>query len=104
VSELFWKQLVNITKPTTKILFNVVSEKLKENEFRMLDAYMKYEENKVIYYFPWCHTEEVDEKFISKDEIDKKLQEYNFKTDEITNPISNKLSMMYDWYRLIKNT
>ena len=100
-SELFWKQLVNITKPTTKILFNVVSEKLKENEFRMLDAYMKYEENKVIYYFPWCHTEEVDENFISKDEIDKKLQEYNLITDEITNPISNKLSMMYDWYRIV---
>jgi ubiquinone/menaquinone biosynthesis C-methylase UbiE len=103
-SELFWEQLVNVMKPTTKILCNVVSEKIKDEPFSMLDAYMKYKDTKVIYYFPWCHTEEVNENFISKEEIDTKLKDYSLKVVETNNPTNNKLSIMYDWYHLIRKS
>ena len=59
---------------------------------------MKYTNDKIKYYFPWSHTKEVEEDFISKDSIHKKLAEYKFKIESITNPKNNNLSCLYDWF------
>ena len=99
-SDYFWSQLKSVCKPTTKILFNVVSENIKIQDFSMKEAYMKYRNNKVIYYFPWAHTKEVEENIISKDSLEKKLLEHNFKIVSVINPSNNTLSCMYDWYKI----
>ena len=99
-SDKFWSQLKSVCKSTTKILFNIVSENIKTQEFSMNNAYMKYKNDKIIYYFPWAHNKEVEENLISKDSLEKKLLEYNFKIGSISNPVDNTLSCMYDWYKI----
>jgi SAM-dependent methyltransferase len=97
-SDIFWSNLKLVCKPNTKILFNIVSENIKDKDFLMNNAYMKYTNDKVKYYFPWSHTKEVEENFISKDSIHKKLSENKFKIESITNHNNNNLSCLYDWF------
>ena len=75
-SELFWSQLKDVCKPTTKILFNLVSDKIKHNNLIIDNAYMKYQDNKIIYFFPWAHTKETNENYISKEELNEKLDKF----------------------------
>lgn len=96
-SEEFWTCLQSVCHPHTKILFNVVSEKIKITEFKLGDAYMNYSDDKVIYYFPWAHKSEMSEDFIKKSDIDKQINKYGFVINNIYN------HDFYDWYEIRKN-
>lgn len=99
-SDIFWTCLKQVSKPTTKIVFNVVSNKIKSEEFKLRDAYMKYKENKIIYYFPWAHKEEQIENFIEKSYIEDNMKKYGFLIESI--PTSDKyLASYYDWYVIV---
>ena len=99
-SELFWTQLKEACKPTTKILFNLVSNKIKTNDFIIENAYMKYSNDKINYFFPWSHTKEVIENFISGKDLNEKLMKYNFKNLIVYNKseFDGTLISLYDWY------
>ena len=101
----FWTQLNEVCKPTTKILFNVVSNNIINNPFNYLDAYMNYNEqnNKINYYFPWSQSHEISENFISMDLIQKTIQKYDFVIDSVFNTGGNNLASKYDWYIINKN-
>jgi len=99
-SELFWIQLKEVCKPTSKIIFNLVSERIKNENFIVENAFMKYFNEKIIYFFPWSHTSEVEEQFISNKELDEKLNKYDFKKINVYNKLesNNSLISLYDWY------
>jgi ubiquinone/menaquinone biosynthesis C-methylase UbiE len=99
-SEKFWIQLKSVCKPTTKILFNVVSKNIIESPYKFIDAYMKYDNKKIIYCFPWSHTSEISENFITKEEIEDKVRNYSFLIDNIFNSNTDSLISKYDWYHL----
>ena len=99
-SDKFWTQLKSVCKPTTKIMFNIVSNNIIEKPYKFVDAYMKYENKKVIYCFPWSQTREISENFISKDEIEDKVRNYNFLIDSVFNSQGDMLVSKYDWYHL----
>ena len=101
-SDEFWKDLVSVCKPNTKILLNIVSENIKENELKFREIFMIFEKNKIKYFFPWSHKTEVEEDFISNFQLKYKLEENNFKIVDITNYDNNALTKMYDWYQIIK--
>jgi SAM-dependent methyltransferase len=93
----FWKCLKSICKSDTKILFNIVSDKIKTEKFVLKEAYMKYENDQVKYLFPWVHKTELTEKFISRKDVENKMLEYGFIIDKIIKEDHN-LSSYYDWY------
>ena len=99
-SDLFWINLRAVCKSTTKIIFNLVSERIKEREFKLEKAYMKYIDDKIIYFFPWAHKSEVQENFISSEKLDKQLEKYKFKKINTFNKIelNESLISLYDWY------
>jgi hypothetical protein len=101
-SDEFWKDLVSVCKPNTKILLNIVSENIKENELKFREIFMIIEKNKIKYFFPWSHKTEVEEDFISNFQLKYKLEENNFKIVDVTNYDNNALTKMYDWYQIIK--
>jgi len=103
-SDKFWTQLKSICKPTTKIMFNVVSNNIINNPYKFIDAYMKYENKKIIYCFPWSQTREISENFITKEEIEEKVRNYNFLIDNIFNSKCDSLVSKYDWYHLLQNS
>jgi len=102
-SEKFWTQLKSVCKPTTKIMFNVVSNNLIDKPYKLVDAYMKYENEKVIYCFPWSQLQEISENFITKDKIEEKVRNYNFLIDQIFTSQVDSLISKYDWYHLCMN-
>ena len=102
-SEKFWKQLNLVCKPTTKILFNIVSNNIIKEPYQNKEAYMKKENNKVIYYFPWAQKHEISENFIKREEVENKMLTYNFLIDNIYNSKSDSLTSKYDWFTIIKN-
>lgn len=93
----FWKCLKSICKSDTKILFNIVSDKIKTEKFVLKEAYMKYENDQIKYLFPWVHKTELTENFISKKDVENKMLEYGFIIDKIIKE-ENNLSSYYDWY------
>jgi SAM-dependent methyltransferase len=93
----FWKCLKSICKSDTKILFNIVSDKIKTENFVLKEAYMKYENDQIKYLFPWVHKTEITEKFISRKDVENKMLEYGFIIDKIIKE-DNNLSSYYDWY------
>lgn len=96
-SDEFWKCLKAVCKPDTKIVFNVVSDKVKTEMFSLKDAHMNYEDGKIKYMFPWSHTSEITEQFVEKKDIEKKMLDYSFLIDKIIREPAN-LSSYYDWY------
>ena len=96
-SEEFWKCLKSVCKVDTKIMFNVVSNKIKECPFILKDAYMKYDNGFVKYLFPWSHTTEISEKFIEIKDIETTMIKYNFIIDKIITEETG-LSSYYDWF------
>jgi len=103
-SDDFWTQLNEVCKPNTKILFNVVADNIKTTEYKNLNAYMKYDNNKVIYYFPWSQSHEISENFISKNFIEEKVRKYNFLIDSFENLGTDTLVSKYDWYIIEKQS
>ena len=108
-SEQFWKCLKEVTKSDTKILFNVVADKVKTQEFKLKDAYMRYQDGNIYYSFPWAHKTEITEHFIERKQIEEKVRNNGLLIDTITNPsdIKNEcdnLSSYYDWYILVSNS
>ena len=108
-SEQFWKCLKEVTKSDTKILFNVVADKVKTQEFKLKDAYMRYQDGNIYYSFPWAHKTEITEQFIERKQIEEKVRNNGLLIDTITNPsdIKNEcdnLSSYYDWYILVSNS
>jgi SAM-dependent methyltransferase len=101
-SEDFWTQLNDVCGPNTKILFNVVADNIKTLEYKNLNAYMKYDNDKVIYYFPWSQSYEISENFISKSFIEEKVRKYNFLIDSYENIGTDTLVSKYDWYIIEK--
>jgi ubiquinone/menaquinone biosynthesis C-methylase UbiE len=99
-SEKFWIQLKSVCKPTTKIFFNVVSKNIIEKPYKYIDAYMKYDDKKIIYCFPWSQTNEISENFITKEEIEDKVRTYSFLIEDIFNSNTDSLISKYDWYHL----
>ena len=100
-SDKFWTQLKNMCSKNTKILFNVVSENIIGHSYTYHDAYMKYNEGKINYYFPWSHSHEVSEEFISQYKLEEKVTKYGFTFNSFYNEkdLSNKsLVSKYDWY------
>lgn len=96
-SEHFWKCLKSVCKPETKIVFNIVSDKVKSEPFKLKDAYMNFEDGKIKYSFPWSHTSEITELFIEKKDVEKKMLGNGFLIDKIICEPTN-LSSYYDWY------
>jgi SAM-dependent methyltransferase len=105
-SEQFWKCLKEVTKSDTKILFNVVADKVKTQEFKLKDAYMRYQDGNIYYSFPWAHKTEITEQFIERKQIEEKVRNNGLLIDIITNPsdTKNDLSSYYDWYILVSNS
>jgi SAM-dependent methyltransferase len=105
-SEQFWKCLKEVTKSDTKILFNVVADKVKTQEFKLKDAYMRYQDGNIYYSFPWAHKTEITEQFIERKQIEEKVRNNGLLIDIITNPsdTKNDLSSYYDWYILVNNS
>jgi SAM-dependent methyltransferase len=105
-SEQFWKCLKEVTKSDTKILFNVVADKVKTQEFKLKDAYMRYQDGNIYYSFPWAHKTEITEQFIERKQIEEKVRNNRLLIDIITNPsdTKNDLSSYYDWYILVSNS
>ena len=102
-SEQFWKCLKEVTKSDTKILFNVVADKVKTQEFKLKDAYMRYQDGNIYYSFPWAHKTEITEQFIERKQIEEKVRNNELLIDIITNT-KNDLSSYYDWYILVSNS
>ena len=96
-SDEFWKCLQKVCNMNTLILFNVVSDKIKSNDYILNDAYMKYDNGNIKYFFPWVHNIEHCEKFIEKNFILKKIIEYGFIVDNIIYN-DNNLSSFYETY------
>jgi len=98
----FWEQLKKVCKANTKILFNVVSENIIENNYYFHEAYMKYNKGKINYYFPWSHTHEISEDFITNNLLEETIKKYNFIVDSYSKgDLSNKsLVSKYDWFIL----
>jgi hypothetical protein len=63
---------------------------------------MKYDNNKVIYYFPWSQSHEISENFIDKSFIEEKVRKYNFLIDSVENLGTDTLVSKYDWYIIEK--
>jgi SAM-dependent methyltransferase len=103
-SDEFWKQLENVCKPNTKILFNVVSDDIIKENFILDDAYMKYKDNKISYFFPWSHKKEIEELFFDKNTIQKKILEKNYKIINISKNNESKLTSFYEWYIIKLNS
>ena len=108
-SEQFWKCLKEVTKSDTKILFNVVADKVKTQEFKLKYAYMRYQDGNIYYSFPWAHKTEITEQFIERKQIEEKVRNNGLLIDTITNPSDTKnecdnLSSYYDWYILVNNS
>ena len=108
-SEQFWKCLKEVTKSDTKILFNVVADKVKTQEFKLKDAYMRYQDGNIYYSFPWAHKTEITEQFIERKQIEEKVRNNRLLIDIITNLSDTKndcddLSSYYDWYILVSNS
>lgn len=99
-SDTFWNELMNVSNSNTKILFNIVSEDIKEKEFKLEDAYMKFNQNKINYFFPWCHTKETEEIFISNEEVENKLKEKNLKIIDTFKSKNLTLSTFYKWFQV----
>jgi SAM-dependent methyltransferase len=115
-SNQFWKCLKEVIKSDTKILFNVVSDKIKTQEFKLKDAYMRYHEGNIHYCFPWSQKTEIIERFIERKEIEERVRNNGLLIDVITNPpdispmsetdtssksYSKCLSSYYDWFKLV---
>ena len=75
-STKFWEQLKKVCKTNTKILFNVVSENIIESNYNFHEAYMKYNKGKINYYFPWSHTHEISEDFITNNLLEETIKKY----------------------------
>jgi ubiquinone/menaquinone biosynthesis C-methylase UbiE len=108
-SEQFWKCLKEVTKSDTKILFNVVADKVKTQEFKLKNAYMRYQDGNIYYSFPWAHKTEITEQFIERKQIEEKVRNNRLLIDIITNLSDtknecNELSSYYDWYILVSNS
>jgi ubiquinone/menaquinone biosynthesis C-methylase UbiE len=112
-SEHFWKCLKAVTKKDTKILFNIVSDKVKTQEFKLKDAYMQYQDGNIKYCFPWSQKTEITERFIERKQVEEMIRKNGFLIDTITNPTdipctqdtlnstSGCLSTYYDWYKIV---
>jgi SAM-dependent methyltransferase len=120
-SDQFWKCLKEVTKSDTKILFNIVANKVKTQEFKLKDAYMRYQDGNIHYCFPWSQKTEITERFIERKQVEERVRSNGLLIDVITNPPdtspldttsksesdtgskcpSRCLSSYYDWFKLV---
>ena len=105
MSDTFLENLNKLTKKGSIMIFNCVNQKIISNPWvRTIEnnsipeeVYMKYEDDLVKIKFH-IHEVEVDEKYMSREEIKRYLSKFDWEIDSIDTPKGNDLESYYDWY------
>jgi hypothetical protein len=97
----FWEQVNLISKNGTKMMFNIINKNAMK-KFEMDKSYLYIDNDVVRYYFDHVHKNEIIEKFVSEELLNKTLEKYDW---SITNKYQEAkgFESYYTWYIIQKN-
>jgi cyclopropane fatty-acyl-phospholipid synthase-like methyltransferase len=100
----FWHQINTILNENNKFIFNILNDSLPsgyKNRYKFGESYIYREKDITKYYFENVHSNEMEERFINEDIINKYLRKYNLKILEKFTP-DFELHKYYTWYIISK--
>ena len=95
----FWSKLDKVSKSNTTFIFNVVNDNSLER-WELDDDYLYSKDGIVKYYFDAIHNEEMTEKFIDSDELDRIIEKTKWNISIKITPDGKDLDSKYTWYVL----
>ena len=102
-TDKFWKQVNKLSYKGSKILLNLVNNKIEKRiDVDGSYMYLDKENNEIKYFFSYIHKKEMTEKYISDNDFKSIINKFNWKIKKLYQPKSKGIEGYYNWYILEK--
>ena len=98
-NETFWSKLDRVSKSNSTFIFNLVNDNSLDR-WESDNNYLYSKDGIVTYYFDAIHNEEMTEKFINSEELDKIIEKTKWNISMKITPDGKELDSKYTWYVL----
>ena len=100
-SNEFWNKLNQYSKSGSYFLCNFLNDKSKDG-YNNNNCSIEVNGDTTTLFFPWCHKEKINEKFIEEKKFLDEALKSNWKVYQKSIPFTSGLESYYSWYILTK--
>jgi hypothetical protein len=97
-----WEKLEQVSKSGTKFIFNVVNKEAI-NRWSQDGSYLYLDGDTIKYQFNSVHSEEMTEKYVTSELIEKDYTKFNWRLISCVTPTGSNIDSKYTWYVLEHN-